>query len=105
LLTQEDSMVVSILEKQEIDYLLLIDVLYEVIEGSDTGETLTPSYQMFLTKEMAAVFQDSGDIAKEMGDDFISTEHLFLALLETQDVNVVEVVTKFKLESGSSKKE
>jgi len=100
LLTQEDSMIVSILEKLEIDYLLLIDVIYEVIEGDDTGETLTPSYQMFLTKEMAAVFQDSGDIAKEMGDDFIATEHLFLALLESQDVNVVEVVQKFKLQSG-----
>ncbi len=101
LLTQEDSMIVSILEKLEIDYLLLTDVLYELIEGDDTGETLTPSYQMFLTKEMAAVFQDSGDIAKEMGDDFIATEHLFLSLLESTDVNVVEVVQKFKLESGS----
>ncbi len=101
LLTQEDSMIVSILEKLEIDYLLLTDVLYELIEGDDTGATLTPSYQMFLTKEMAAVFQDSGDIAKEMGDDFISTEHLFLALIESQDVNVIEVVSKFKLESGA----
>jgi len=100
LLMQEDSMVVSILEKLEVDYLLLTDVLLEMIEGDDAGETLTPSYQMFLTKEMAAVFQDSGDIAKEMGDDFISTEHLFLALIESADVNVIEVITKFKLQSG-----
>ena len=101
MLLQEDSMVVSILEKQEVDYLLLSDVLYEMIEGTDSGETLTPSYQMFLTKEMAATFQDSADIAKEMNDDFISTEHLLLALLESQDISLIELVAKFKLDSGS----
>ncbi len=101
LMTQEDSMVISILEKLEVDYMLLTDVLFELIEGDDSGETLTPSYQMFLTKEMAAVFQDSATIAKEMKDDFISTEHLFLALLDTQDVNVSEVTTKFKIEQGN----
>lgn len=100
MLIQEDSMVVSILEKQEVDYLLLTDVLYELIEGTDAGETLTPSYQMFLTKEMASVFQDSADIAKEMNDDFISTEHLFLSLVESMDANLIEVKTKFKLDSG-----
>jgi len=100
MLVQEDSIVVSILEKLEIDYLLLTDVLYEMIEGDDAGETLTPSYQMFLTKEMAAVFQDSADIAKEMADDFISTEHLFLSLIESEDANLIEVMSKFKLESA-----
>lgn len=102
LLTQEDSMIVSILEKLDVDYMLLTDVLFELIEGTDTGETLTPSYQMFLTKEMATVFQESGDIAKEMGDDFISTEHLFMAVLSSTDVNVSEVVRKFKLETGDA---
>lgn len=98
LLQQEDSMVLSILERIEVDYALLTDVIYELIEGDDNRETLTPSYQMFLTKEMAAVFQDSAVLAKEMKDDFISTEHLFLALLESQDSNIAEITKKFKIE-------
>ncbi len=97
LLQQDESMVLSILERIEVDYVLLGDVLYELIEGDDFGETLTPSYQMFLTKELAAVFQDSGLIAKEMKDDFISTEHLFIAIIESQESNIAEIIRKFKI--------
>ena len=98
LLTQEESMVVAILEKMNVDYILLSDILFEMIEGEQAGNTLSPSYQMFLVKALADSFGRSADIAKAMGDDFVSTEHLFLALLVTDDSDLKEVVTKFKLD-------
>lgn len=101
LLTQEESIVVAILEKMEIDYVLLSDVIFELIEGDDGGQTLTPSYQMFLTKELAESFARSADIAQAMGDDFVSTEHLFLSLLVSGDSDIKEITNKFKIDYAS----
>jgi len=98
LVTQEESIVVAILEKLEIDYMLLSDIVFELIEGEEGSQTLTPSYQMFLTKELANGFAHSADVAKLMKDDFVSTEHLFLALLDSQDSDMRELMTKFKVE-------
>jgi ATP-dependent Clp protease ATP-binding subunit ClpB len=101
LLSQEESIVVAILEKLEIDYVLLSDVVYELIEGERGSETLTPSYQMFLVKELAEAFSTSADIAQRFGDDFVSSEHLFLAILSGNDSDIKELSNKFKLDVQS----
>ena len=98
LITQEDSVVVTILEKLDVDFMLLSDILFELIEGEETGATMSASYQMFLTKELAQSFQDATGIAKGMQDEFVSTEHIFVALLESNEANMREVVSKFKID-------
>ena len=98
LLTQEESIVVAILEKLEVDYVLLSDLIFELIEGEEGGQTLTPSYQMFLTKELAESFSRSAEIAQAMGDDFVSTEHLLLSILLSRDSDMKEIINKFKID-------
>lgn len=98
LLTQEESIVVAILEKMEVDFVLLSDVVFELIEGDQVSNTLSPSYQMFLTKDLAESFGRSADIAQSMGDDFVSTEHMFLSLLVVPDSDIKEMVNKFKID-------
>ena len=49
LLTQEESMVISILEKLDIDTILLVDTVLETIESPDSGKTLSPSYQIYFS--------------------------------------------------------
>lgn len=82
LILQEESVVNSILEKLEVDTILLTDSLLEGIEGSDPGQTLSTSYQIYLTPELAQAIEASGKEIAQLNDEFVSTEHLFLALTE-----------------------
>ncbi len=114
LLIQEDSIVVSILDRMEVDTTLLVDNLSEMIESPENKNTLSPSYQIYLTPDLAAAIENSSKIAADIKDDFVSTEHLFLSLLETagesrellgkfkiQRVKVLEVLESLRKEKGS----
>lgn len=83
LVLQEESIVFSILEKLEIDTILLTDSLLETIESNEEASIMSPSYQLYLTPELAQIFEISAKIAKDLGDSFVSTEHLFVAVLDT----------------------
>src|SRR3989344_9205634 len=82
LVLQEESMVFSILEKMEVDTVLLTDSLLEAIESRDAGGVLSPSYQLYLTPELAQVLESGAKVAQSFNDPFVSTEHLFLAVLD-----------------------
>jgi ATP-dependent Clp protease ATP-binding subunit ClpB len=82
LILQEESMVASILDKLEVDSILLTDSLLESIEAPDGGATLNPSYQIYLTPDLAQAIEAAVKIARTLNDEFISTEHLFISILE-----------------------
>ncbi len=82
LLLQEESLVVSVLEKLEIDMVLLTDTVLENLEGPHTGSTLSPSYQLYLTPELVQALERSAKVATELHDEFVSTEHLFISVLD-----------------------
>ena len=81
LLMQEDSVIYSIFEVLDVDGGAVMDALMETLEGSDVGQTLSPSFHIYLTPELAQVLEQSGKAAKGLGDEFVGVEHLFLALL------------------------
>jgi ATP-dependent Clp protease ATP-binding subunit ClpB len=97
LILQEESLVISMLEKLEVDINLLTDTLLESIDGFDNGHTLSPSYQVYLAPELAQSIEYSTKIAQTLGDEFVSTEHLFLALFEVPS-RAKEVMNKFKVQ-------
>ncbi len=82
LLLQEESMVISILEKLDIDSMLLTDSVVEAIEMPEHHGTVAPSYQMYFTPDLAQVIDHSVKIAQSLKDEFVSTEHLFIALID-----------------------
>jgi ATP-dependent Clp protease ATP-binding subunit ClpB len=82
LLLQDESMVNSILDKLEIDTMLLTDSVLELIELPETRNTISPSYQIYLNPDLAQVIEQSAKLSEYMKDDFVSTEHLFIAILE-----------------------
>jgi ATP-dependent Clp protease ATP-binding subunit ClpB len=96
LLLQEESMVISILEKMEIDTILLTDSLVDYIETPESASTLSPSYQMYLTPDLAQVIDNSVKVATLLKDDFVSTEHLFIALLDIPG-EMKELMARFKI--------
>ncbi len=97
LLIQEDSMIVSILDKMDVDTMLLTDNLIEMIESPENRNTISPSYQIYLTPDLAQSIENSSKVANALKDEFVSTEHLFVSLLETPG-DARELLAKFKIE-------
>ncbi len=96
LILQEESVVTSILDRMEIDTILLTDNLLEMIEGLEAGQTLSASYQIYLTPDLAQTIETSSKEASHLKDEFVSTEHLFLSLTEVQS-SARDLLLKFKI--------
>lgn len=98
LIMQEESMVSSVLDRLEIDTTLLTDTLMEVIDSVSPGTNISsPAMQIYLTPDLATVIENSGKIAKELKDDFISTEHLFISVLDIPS-SAQDILKRFKID-------
>ena len=97
LMLQEESMVISILEKLEVDTVLLSSILMEMIDAPEQRTTMAPSFQIYLTPDLAQVIENSNRVAKFLKDEFVSTEHIFIAILESEG-EIKEIVSQFKIE-------
>lgn len=96
LLLAEESMVNSILDKLEVDTILLTDSILESIEQPESHTTLSPSYQIYLNPDLAQVIEHSAKLAEHMKDDFVSTEHLFIAMLEVTG-EAREILARYRI--------
>jgi ATP-dependent Clp protease ATP-binding subunit ClpA len=72
----------------------------EAIESSIASTTLSPHNQIYLTPELASILELSGKEASDLKDDFISTEHLFLATLDTP-CSARDILMKFKIDKAT----
>ena len=97
LLIQEDSLIISILDKMEVDTMLLTDNLIEMIESPENRNTLSPSYQIYLTPDLAKIIENSSKEALSIKDEFVSTEHLFVSLLEVPG-EARNLLSRFKID-------
>lgn len=100
LLIQDDSNVLTILERLDIDTVHLTDSVLELIETGEGRTTVAASYQMFLTADLGHVIEHSLKIAAELKDNFVSTEHLFIALLDIKN-QCTETLLKFSISRAS----
>ncbi|MFH0755570.1 MAG: AAA family ATPase [bacterium] len=100
LVLQEESVVSSILDKLEIDIILFTDSILESIETNISSATLSPLNQMFLTPDLAQILDLSGKEAQDLKDEFISTEHLFLAIFNTPS-SARDILQKFKINKAT----
>lgn len=82
LVMQDDSPVVAILDRVDVDVIALTDLLLEALDGPETGQTISQSYQLYLTPDLAQALEHAGRLAQQLGDGYIGTEHLFLAALD-----------------------
>lgn len=89
-------MVISILDKMDIDTLMLTDVVLEYIESPEGSNVLSPSYQIYLTPELASILEHASKEASALKDEFISTEHLFLAIFKVAS-QAKEILGRFKI--------
>lgn len=94
LVLQEEGTVDAILEKLEIDISAFADRMFEALDAMPRGSMVsTPLGQVYLTQDLARVIEQAHREAAQLKDEFISTEHLFLAIMEIQS-RAKEVLTR-----------
>ncbi len=79
---QDESAVISVLDRLDIDVIAFTDLLLEALDVVEMQTTISPSYQLYLTPELAKALEFSGRFAEQMGDSYVGVEHLFVAILE-----------------------
>ncbi len=82
LVMQDENTVISLLDRLDVDVIQLTDLLLEALEMPGVGTTLSQSYQLYLTPELAQALEQSGRIAQELSDSYVGVEHLFIALID-----------------------
>jgi len=109
LLSQDESIVLSLLSKLGIDIEDLKKKTERALSKIPTIYTPQTLGQFYLTQDMAKVLDWAQKEAMKMGDEFVSVEHLFLGLLATQTkakeiLNTAKTIGPFPistLETGS----
>ncbi|MDB5238146.1 MAG: ATP-dependent chaperone ClpB, ATP-dependent Clp protease ATP-binding subunit ClpB [Candidatus Kaiserbacteria bacterium] len=97
LLTQEETMVIPMLEQVDIDVTHLTDSVLEMIEGTAGSTAVSPSFQLYLTPELVRVFEAAPRIAASFNDQFVSPEHLILGIAEHPGP-AAELFTRFRID-------
>jgi len=82
LVMQEENTVIAILERLDIDIIVITDLLLESLEGEESGQTISQSYQLYLTPDLAQALEESGRVAAGLSDSYVGAEHLFLGVLK-----------------------
>lgn len=100
LIYQEESLVFSVLDRMDIDTMLLADTILESLEMPESSETLSPSYNLYLTPELASALESAAKVAARMNDAFVGTEHLFVAVIEHPGP-AGELLERFKIDSDT----
>ena len=96
LITQEGSIVKSVLDKLEVNTEKIMQRALEKIEDLpkiEGGGIAT----FYATQDVAKALDLAGKESKKLKDEFISTEHLFLGLLESKSTTTV-IFNEFKIE-------
>lgn len=85
LLLDDESIVVSILERLEVDTTALAEAVLDLIEPTTAANLASASYQLYLTPELGQVLGEFAPrLAEAMKDEQISCEHLFLSLFDVE---------------------
>jgi len=93
LLSQEESVVLTLLQKIGADIDGLKRKTEAALERFPVVATVSPLGQFYLTQDLAKVLERARQEASKMGDEYVSVEHLFLALLDT-DSKAKETVAR-----------
>lgn len=87
LLTQEDSLILKLLEKMQIQKELIVNRAQEVLGK----RTKVQGGQVYVGQYLNQVLIHAEDEAKQMGDEYVSVEHLFLSLLKQPNKAIKEL--------------
>ena len=91
LLHQEDSLIAKLIEKMDIQKEYFEDRLDQALNGKVKVSGGSPYIGQYLNKALVS----AEDVAKQMGDEYVSVEHLFLSLLNNQSPSMKQFLKEF----------
>ncbi len=97
LVTQDDSLILKLLEKMNIQGTLFINRVEEAIGKRPKVQ----GGQVFVGQDLNNVLIHAEDEAKQMGDEYVSVEHLFLALLKHASREMKALFREFGIDRNS----
>ncbi|MFH0840605.1 MAG: AAA family ATPase [bacterium] len=103
LIEQPDSMVRPILEKNRVSPDLVITKIEKAIENLPKVQTTAPSGMVQGTAEMAMIIETANLESAEMKDEFVSTEHIFLAIIKIQSM-AQDILASLNIDYKNTKK-
>ena len=90
ILTQPDGIVVPVLKKMGVDPTLALADILKILERQP--KVSGHASQSYASRHLKKVLDDAFTVAKQMQDDFVSQEHLFLAVLKNSDDEVCKAL-------------
>ncbi len=97
LLSQDESVVLVLLRKLNVDIANLVKRTEGALNNLPTINAPQAFGQFYLTQDMAKVLEKAREESIKIGDEFISVEHLFLGLLDST-TRAKEILGVFKLD-------
>lgn len=91
LIHQEDSLIAKLIEKMEIQKEYFEDRLDQALNGKVKVSGGSPYIGQYLNKALVS----AEDVAKQMGDEYVSVEHLFLSILNNQSPSMKQFFKEF----------
>ena len=91
LLTQEDGLIGKLIEKMEIDH----SHFTENAKKHLNARVKVSGGQIFVGKDLNNVLIHAEDEAKQMGDEYVSVEHLFLSLLKYPNKAMKDIIKEY----------
>ncbi len=91
LITQEDSLILKLIEKMEIQK----EHFRDNVESKLNARTKVSGGQIFIGQQLNKVLISAEDEAKAMGDEYVSVEHLFLSMLKYPNKAIKELFREY----------
>ena len=91
LLTQEDSLILKLIEKMEIQKEYFIDTVKKALDAKVKVSGGELRFGQYLNKALVS----AEDEAKAMGDEYVSVEHLFLSMLKNPSPSMKKIFNEF----------
>ena len=91
LLTIDDSLIIKLIEKMEIQK----EYFTNRVEQGLSKRTKVQGGQIFIGQDLNKVLIGAEDEAKALGDEYVSVEHLFLAMLKHPNKEIKEIFREF----------
>ena len=93
LLTQEDSLILKLLEKMNIQKELFLGRVEEALSKRPKVQ----GGQVYIGQDLNKVLIHAEDEAKQMGDEYVSVEHVFLALVKYANKEINAIFREFAI--------
>ena len=91
LLTIDDSLILKLIEKMEIQK----EYFLNRVEQGLNRRVKVQGGQIYIGQDLNKVLISAEDEAKQLGDEYVSVEHLFLAMLKSPNKEIKEIFREF----------